>query len=73
MIASYNTRIVKARIGLFLNKTRCPYPSPYFARGVGFGLSMGFPDNISKRGKFLKKLWCCVGGTVLQDNFFFFN
>ena len=47
MIASYTTRIVKARIGLFLNKTRCPYPSPYFARGVGIGLSMGFPDNIT--------------------------
>lgn len=47
MIASCNTRIVKARIGLFLNKTRCPYPSPYFARGVGFDLSMGFPHNIT--------------------------
>ena len=47
MIAPYNTRIIKARIGLFLNKTRCPYPSPYFARGVGIGLSMGFPDNIT--------------------------
>lgn len=47
VIVSYNTRIVKARIGLFLNKTRCPYLSPYFARGVGFDLSMGFPHNIT--------------------------
>lgn len=47
VIASYNMTIIKARIGLFLNKTRCPFPSPYFARGVGFGLSMGLPDNIT--------------------------
>ena len=47
VIASYNTTIVKARIGLFLNKTSCHYPSPYFARGVGFDLSMGFPHNIT--------------------------
>ena len=22
----------------------------------------------NKGGKFLKKLWCCIGGGVLQDN-----
>ena len=24
--------------------------------------------NFNKGGKFLKKLWCCVGGKVLQGN-----
>ncbi|XP_020630582.1 uncharacterized protein LOC110067577 [Orbicella faveolata] len=47
VIASHNMTIVKARIGVSSNESRCPYPSPFFARGVGFGLSMGFPDNIT--------------------------
>ena len=47
MIASHNMTTVRARIGVFFNESRCPYPSPFFARGVGFGLPMGFPDNIT--------------------------
>lgn len=47
VIASHNMTIVKARIGVSSNESRCPYPSPFFARGVGFGLSMDFPDNIT--------------------------
>ena len=39
--------IVKSRIGVYFNESRCPYPSPFLARGVGFGLSTGFPDNIT--------------------------
>lgn len=47
VIVSHNITILKTRIGVFSNESRCPYPSPFFARGVGFGLSMGFPDNIT--------------------------
>ena len=25
-------------------------------------------NTFNKGGKFLKKLWCCIGGGVLQDN-----
>ena len=28
---------------------------------------------ILKEAKFLKKLWCCLGGGVWQDNFGFIN
>ena len=47
MIAARKLTIVKARIGVFSNESRCLYPSPFFARGVGFGLSMSFPDKIT--------------------------
>lgn len=46
MIVLYNMRIVKVRIGLFLNKIRCFYLFFYFVCGVGFDLLMGFLYNI---------------------------
>lgn len=47
VIAPYNTTIFKARIGVFSNESRCPYPDPFFARGLGFGSSMGSLYNIT--------------------------
>lgn len=47
VISSNNATIVKSRIGVVSQETLCPPPSPVFARGVGFGWLIGFPDNIT--------------------------
>ena len=47
VVAWRNITIVKSRIGVVSNETICPHPSPFFVRGVGFGLSLGFPYNIT--------------------------